>query len=196
MSKRIQLRRGTTAEANAFTGAVGEVTVDTDKGTVVVHDGTTVGGHPVATRANEDGTISLIKKDGTSAGIINSAGLFNDTLTSTNTNQALTAAQGKVLGDKIIGLSQGYVPVGANRVKDTTYTNTTGRPLYLYVQNLSSAAITELSLSITVNGVTMGFNGGGDAASGATKAVSAYLVVPIGATYTVKSDFTAWVELR
>lgn len=48
MSKRIQLRRGTTAETNTFTGAVGEVTVDTDKKTVVVHDGTTVGGTPLA----------------------------------------------------------------------------------------------------------------------------------------------------
>ena len=196
MAIQIQLRQGTTTEHDTFTGAVGEVTVDTDKKTVVVHDGTTAGGHPVASRANGDGTISLTKKDGTSAGIINSAGLFNDTLTSTNTNQALTAAQGKVLNDKLLGLSQGYAVVTTNRVKDTTYTNTTGRPLYLYVQNLSSAAITSLALSITVNGVTMGFNGGGDAASGATKAVSAYLVVPIGATYTVKSDFTAWVELR
>ena len=99
MSKRIQLRRGTTSETNAFTGALGEVTVDTTKDVLVVHDGTTVGGHPVATRANADGTISLIKKDGTSAGVINSDGLFNNTLTSTNTNQALTAAQGKVLQD-------------------------------------------------------------------------------------------------
>ena len=48
MSKRIQLRRGTTAETKAFVGAVGEVTVDTDKKTVVVHDGTTVGGTPLA----------------------------------------------------------------------------------------------------------------------------------------------------
>ena len=49
--------------------------------------------------ANADSTISLIKKDGTSAGSINSGGLFNNTLTSTNTDQALTAAQGKVLQD-------------------------------------------------------------------------------------------------
>ena len=64
MAKRIQLRRGTTAQSNAFTGAVGEVTVDTDKDVLVVHDGVTVGGHPSAARANPDGTISLIKKDG------------------------------------------------------------------------------------------------------------------------------------
>ena len=47
MAKRIQLRRGTTAQSNAFTGAVGEVTVDTDKKTLVVHDGTTAGGTPL-----------------------------------------------------------------------------------------------------------------------------------------------------
>ena len=48
MSRQIQFRRGTTVEHSAFTGAVGEVTVDTTKDTLVVHDGTTVGGHVVA----------------------------------------------------------------------------------------------------------------------------------------------------
>lgn len=47
MSKRIQLRRGTTAETSTFTGAAGEVTVDTTKKTLVVHDGVTAGGHPL-----------------------------------------------------------------------------------------------------------------------------------------------------
>ena len=64
MSKRVQLRRGTTAQINAFTGAVGEVSVDTDKDVLVVHDGVTAGGFPVAARANADGTISIIAKDG------------------------------------------------------------------------------------------------------------------------------------
>ncbi|MBT5122877.1 MAG: hypothetical protein HOM38_09165, partial [Euryarchaeota archaeon] len=45
MSKLLQLRGGTTAEHTSFTGAVREVTVDTDKDTLVVHDGTTAGGH-------------------------------------------------------------------------------------------------------------------------------------------------------
>ena len=44
----LQMRRGTTAQTAAFTGAVGEVTVDTDKDTLVVHDGATAGGHPLA----------------------------------------------------------------------------------------------------------------------------------------------------
>jgi|TARA_R110000744_G_scaffold335953_1_gene441283 hypothetical protein len=47
MSKRLQLRGGTTAEHAAFTGAVREVTVDTTKDTLVVHDGSTVGGFAI-----------------------------------------------------------------------------------------------------------------------------------------------------
>ena len=44
MARQIQFRRGTTAQHDSFTGAVGEVTVDTDKDVVVVHDGSTAGG--------------------------------------------------------------------------------------------------------------------------------------------------------
>jgi hypothetical protein len=44
----LKLRGGTTAEHSTFTGSLREVTVDTDKNTIVVHDGTTAGGHPLA----------------------------------------------------------------------------------------------------------------------------------------------------
>jgi hypothetical protein len=44
----LQLRRGTTAEHSTFTGAEGEVTVNTTKDTIVVHDGSTQGGFEVA----------------------------------------------------------------------------------------------------------------------------------------------------
>ena len=48
MSTQVQLRRGSTTEHNSFTGAAGEVTVDTTKKTLVVHDGSTAGGVPLA----------------------------------------------------------------------------------------------------------------------------------------------------
>ncbi len=44
----IQFRRGTTTQHSSFTGLLGEVTVDTDKKTLVVHDGSTTGGYPLA----------------------------------------------------------------------------------------------------------------------------------------------------
>lgn len=40
----VQLRRGTTAQHGSFTGAQGELTVDTDKNALVLHDGSTAGG--------------------------------------------------------------------------------------------------------------------------------------------------------
>lgn len=51
MAKQLKLRRGTTAQHSTFTGASGEVTVDTSKKTLVVHDGTTAGGNPVLSAA-------------------------------------------------------------------------------------------------------------------------------------------------
>lgn len=44
MAKQVQFRRGTAAENDAFTGAVGEITVDTTNKQLRVHDGSTAGG--------------------------------------------------------------------------------------------------------------------------------------------------------
>lgn len=48
MPTAVQFRRGTTSEHSSFTGAVGEITVDTDKEVAVVHDGSTAGGFALA----------------------------------------------------------------------------------------------------------------------------------------------------
>ena len=60
MAKKLQLRRGTTSQHSSFTGAVGEVTVDTDKKVVVVHDGSTAGGVPLAKGAD---VVAVIDED-------------------------------------------------------------------------------------------------------------------------------------
>lgn len=44
MAKRLQLRRGTQAQHVTFTGALGEVTVDTTRKALILHDGATTGG--------------------------------------------------------------------------------------------------------------------------------------------------------
>ena len=51
MATILQLRRGTTVQHSSFTGAVGEVTVNTTKDTVVVHDGATAGGFELVSLA-------------------------------------------------------------------------------------------------------------------------------------------------
>jgi hypothetical protein len=66
MSFAFQRRRGTTAQHASFTGLNAELTVDTDKKTVVVHDGSTAGGVPLARAAGgtlADTTIRGIEED-------------------------------------------------------------------------------------------------------------------------------------
>ena len=57
MATQVQFRRGTTAETSTFTGALGEVTVDTTIDTCVVHDGATAGGFPLL---RQDGVNSAL----------------------------------------------------------------------------------------------------------------------------------------
>ena len=54
MPTALQLRRGTTSEHASFTGAEGELTVNTTKDTLVVHDGSTQGGHEIALKSTVD----------------------------------------------------------------------------------------------------------------------------------------------
>ena len=77
----LQFRRGTSAQNDAFTGALGEISVDTDKDTLRVHDGSTAGGSELLTASS-------------------TATLTNKTLTSANVTTALlpTTADGAVLG--------------------------------------------------------------------------------------------------
>lgn len=60
MPTAIQRRRGTTAQHASFTGLAGEITVDTDKKTAVVHDGVTAGGFPLA-RADQLSAPDFVK---------------------------------------------------------------------------------------------------------------------------------------
>ena len=44
MAKKLQILRGTTAQNDAYIGSVGELTMDTEKCEIRIHDGTTIGG--------------------------------------------------------------------------------------------------------------------------------------------------------
>lgn len=99
MAKQLQLRRGTTSEHATFTGAIGEITVDTTKDVVVVHDGTTVGGKPLATEASVTSLSSSLATVATSGSyndltdkptiINNLAGLTDITITAPTDGQIM-----------------------------------------------------------------------------------------------------------
>lgn len=62
--RKIQFRRGTTVEHATFTGAQGELTYDTEKKTLVLHDGTTIGGIELARMDAVPTDLSHLTDDG------------------------------------------------------------------------------------------------------------------------------------
>jgi len=76
MAKRLQHRGGTTSQHSTFTGAAREVTVDTDKNTLVINDGATAGGHALPTLT---GTETLTNKTLTSPVFSGTATNFTST---------------------------------------------------------------------------------------------------------------------
>jgi hypothetical protein len=95
MPLQLQFRRGTAAQNNAFTGALGEIAVDTDNKTLRIHDGTTAGGTAVV---NVNATQTLTNKTLTTpviAAISNNSATLTlpgttDTLVGRNTTDTLT----------------------------------------------------------------------------------------------------------
>ena len=59
MATQVQFRRGTTGQHSAFTGAVGEVTVDTEKKTVCIHDASQIGGFPLLREDSSNSNLAL-----------------------------------------------------------------------------------------------------------------------------------------
>jgi uncharacterized protein YunC (DUF1805 family) len=91
MSSQVQFRRGTATQNNAFTGAVAEITYDTDNKTLRLHDGTTAGGG--ATVLTTGATQTVLNKT------FSTGSNWNGTpvpLQYGGTGSALTAAAGAV----------------------------------------------------------------------------------------------------
>lgn len=63
----VQFRRGTTAENDAFTGAVGEMTIDTTTKTMRVHDGVTAGGFEAVSGLSRSYLAGLVLSNGSDA---------------------------------------------------------------------------------------------------------------------------------
>jgi hypothetical protein len=84
MATQVQFRRGTTGEHSGFTGAVGEVTVDTEKKVLCIHDAITPGGFPLL---KEDGSNSSFSIGSLSSCALKFAGDPDTGLMSTGADQ-------------------------------------------------------------------------------------------------------------
>ena len=138
MAKLLKLRRGTTSQHSSFTGAEGEVTVDTDKETLVVHNGTNAAGFPLlrqdmsnlpgGTIDNADVNASAaiagtkISPDFGSQNVATTGTLGSGDITITDATPRLTFADSGDNPDYIIQVNQGHfliqdVTNGADKIK-------------------------------------------------------------------------------
>ncbi len=120
MATQVQYRRGTNAQNAAFTGALGEITVDTTNGTLRVHNGVTAGGSNIATVSYVTSQISSLSSNSISFGTSNvrvtssggnvttSVGGTADVLIVTSTGANVTGtvtATGNIAGGNLSGTS-------------------------------------------------------------------------------------------
>ena len=107
----------------------------------------------------------------------------------------LPAVSGTVgLTSQLIGLSQTTQNLLASRALNVTYTNSTGKPIVVYV-SVANSVSSPLMLN-QIDGVTIY----GAASPTANTWFSMTLIVPIGSTYLVNMNGTPtlqyWVETR
>ena len=148
MSKLLQLRGGTTSEHSSFTGAVREVTVDTTKDTLVVHDGSTAGGFPLlkegdVTNANFTGADLEIAKGGTGASTAGAARTALGVVIGTDV-QAFDANTAKL--DEAANFTQALQNGGSNVVVDTDIGTTVG---YLNIPKSGASKTASYTLATT-----------------------------------------------
>ena len=120
MATAIQWRRGTTSQHSSFTGLAGEITVDTDLNTVIVHDGSTAGGHRIAkysevTSAAAGDISSIVAGNGLSGGATTGDATLNlDTTSATFTGGVQTFLAAGTLAGHIIPATDNTYDLGSS----------------------------------------------------------------------------------
>ena len=125
----VKRRRGTTAQNDAFTGAEGEIVVDTEKHELRVHDGETQGGHIIPTK---DYGYSKTESDNL---LSNKA---NTSLSNISADGKEVIAHQAMPSDRYIDLTLG--------ASGATYTAPAAG--YIYVQGLSTNASSALDIAV------------------------------------------------
>jgi hypothetical protein len=147
MSTQVQFRRGTTTQNNAFTGAQGELSVDTDLKTIRLHDGTTAGGG--STMLNNVSAQTALNKTFSTGSVWqgNAVGLAYG-----GTGSALTAAAGAVPYSTSSGLALNS-PGTSGQILAS---GGTGAPTWVAASSITAGAATLATTATNIAGGSAG----------------------------------------
>jgi hypothetical protein len=186
VSTQIQYRRGTGVQNDAFTGALGEVTVDTTNKTLRVHDGTTIGGSNVATVAYVSAQLSSL-----SANKINQ-NASNVTVTASFVNVAVNGTNVAAFSSQSLSLT-GFLNTTGNiicSVLDAGSIECTG---IVYANSTAQSTSTSTGALEVLGGVGIvgNLNVGDGTLAGGTHKFQGNIVPFSSNTYTLGTN-TAW----
>jgi len=163
MATQVQFRRGTSTQHNSFTGAAGEVTVNTTNNSLHVHDNTTAGGFEVA-KANLSNITGAVNISVTGIATVNSISIGSTQVIS-NTRQlqniaSLDATTTATIEAAIVNAPNTFTDLKVTGISTLGQTNTTG---------LSNAGVSTLGNATASTAVVTGFStfsGGASVTSG------------------------------
>ena len=157
MAKIVKKRRGTTVEHSTFTGAIAELTVNTDLDTVVVHDGSTLGGFPLARADGSNLTGSSASSIGLAElNITGAVGAVGQALSTDGSgNLIFIDISHPTLGGDISG-TIGNAQINENTVGITELMVIDGQP-NTYLKTDGSGNLSFVPVEINVTGATTGF---------------------------------------
>lgn len=112
---------------------------------------------------------------------------------SSATVKGYATTNGKV--SESIGINQTWQDVTSSRSSGVTYTNTTGKPIFIFIKGITG---TGSNISLTINGIAIGIFS--TAGTGVLIDLPLPFVIPNGATYSCTSapgaTINKWLELR
>jgi hypothetical protein len=191
MAKQLRLRRGTTVQHGSFTGLSGEVTVDTDKDTLAVHDGVTAGGNPLATESGLalKAPIASPTFTGTVSGVTKThVGLGNVDNTSDATKQTATlsaATKSDVGLSNVDNNSTATIRSGTTAANVGLGSVTNASQATIQAATLSAATKSDVGLSNVDNDSTATIR------AGTTKANVGLSAVDNNSTATIRNSLSA-----
>jgi len=135
--------------------------------------------------SNVDRVLTLPDESGT---VLTTAGVPVSAIS----DGSITSA--KLTGDAVpIGVDQTWQNMLASRAMATTYTNSTGKPIAVFIRINSGGTVSNTDL--TIGGVVAWSN-----YNGVSQSIQPYGIVPAGATYSIVSGSSQnrefWAELR